>query len=323
MSAERGALAGVSRTHEANMRFPMAGWCAGLLSGLLVAAPARAQHFGKHSDTEDSKSEKPTHEATAIGTESDDEHTRTPHRETVSSDEDAVQPTRDDDEGSGGDIGSAIAGFMVELLVRNLVFIVAQSGNHQTASPDGELPAGVISDQRHAAPVSVRMGAQALLLSRQGKGADYFLGVDGRYFGVDARLVRLFLNAEDGASGTDAISVSEVHVAWALVAIPQARLRAEAGISTAHGPDVTFIGPSVGLSFEGCVVGPLDLEARAQATPFPHRQLDGEAGLALHAGGLVLRGGVRGLFLDDAGKMDGVAHRERLFSPYLGLGFTF
>ncbi|MBU8899787.1 hypothetical protein KRR26_29665 [Corallococcus sp. M34] len=300
------------------MRFPKAAWCAGLLSGVLVAAPARAD-FGKRSD--ESKSEKPTHAATAIGTE--DEPAKTPHRETVSSDEDVVEPARDDDDGGGGDIGSAIAGFMVELLVRNLVFIIAQSGNHPSVSPNGELPAGVISDQRHAAPISVRMGAQALLMSRQGRGADYFLGVDGRYFGVDARLVRLFLKGDDGSSGSDAISVSEVHVAWALVAIPQARLRAEAGISTAHGPDVTFIGPSVGLSFEGCVVGPLDLEARAQATPFPHRQVDGEAGLALHAGGLVLRGGVRGLFLDDAGKMDGVAHRERLFGPYLGLGFTF
>jgi hypothetical protein len=97
----------------------------------------------------------------------------------------------------------------------------------------------------------------------------------------------------------------------------------EAGVSSAHAPDLTALGPSFALSLEACLVGNMDLELRAQATPYPYRQLDGQAGLALHLNSLVLRGGWRGLYLNDNGLVDNVVHEDAFGGPYAGVGFAF
>ena len=54
------------------------------------------------------------------------------------------------------------------------------------------------------------------------------------------------------------------------------------------------------------MVGPFDLEARAQLTPFPFGRVEGQVGAALHLGALVLRAGVRHQRIDDHGVVDGV-----------------
>jgi hypothetical protein len=77
------------------------------------------------------------------------------------------------------------------------------------------------------------------------------------------------------------------------------------------------------MSFEACMAGPLDFEARMQVTPFPYRQVDASAALALHLGAVVLRGGYRGMVLDDAGYVDGVVHVDTFHGPYFGLGLTY
>jgi hypothetical protein len=77
------------------------------------------------------------------------------------------------------------------------------------------------------------------------------------------------------------------------------------------------------MSAEACIAGPLDVEARMQVTPFPYRQVDASAALALHLGALVLRGGYRGLVLDDAGHVDGVVHRDGFHGPFFGLGLAY
>lgn len=102
------------------------------------------------------------------------------------------------------------------------------------------------------------------------------------------------------------------------------RLRLEGGVASAHAPDILFVGPSFAASVEACIgPSPVDLEARIQAVPFPHRQVDAQAGLAVHVGSLHLRGGWRALYLNDAGHTTGETQVERLTGPYLGLGLTF
>jgi hypothetical protein len=73
-------------------------------------------------------------------------------------------------------------------------------------------------------------------------------------------------------------------------------------------------GPSIALSLEACLLGDLDLELRAQGTAFPSQHVDAQAGLA---------GGWRGLYLNDAGLVDGVEHADGFSGPYVGLGFSF
>jgi hypothetical protein len=97
----------------------------------------------------------------------------------------------------------------------------------------------------------------------------------------------------------------------------------EGGAAIARAPDVTFVGPSIALSFERCLFGALDVEGRGQLVPVPHLQVDAQMGLALHLGVLSLRGGWRWLVLDDRGHVDGEQHREDFAGPYAGIGLSF
>lgn len=288
--------------------FPLrAGLCAVLVLGTIFAAPPAEARFGKRSQPSEEKKDEDrgddndnkVHEATAVGRED-----------------------------SGGDHGSSHSSggtYAVAPIVDDTALLFAlffQSGTHR-APLMGELgPSGEVRRERHAASISLRSGLQGGPLGG-GAGVDLFLGLEGYRFGVDGRLTALGLPTDDGTSGSDAIALWEGHLTWALVALERARLRAEVGVSAANAPDVSFVGFSMGASFEACVVGPLDLEARMQLTPFPYRQIDASAALALHLGAVVLRGGYRGMMLDDAGLVDGIVHRDLFSGPYFGLGLTF
>ncbi|QRK10843.1 hypothetical protein JQX13_12660 [Archangium violaceum] len=171
-------------------------------------------------------------------------------------------------------------------------------------------------------PIMVRMGVEGNVL-RDGNSVGINLGFEERHWGVSTRFTGLTLNADDGTVGQDAIHLAEAHVTFAPVVGERGRLRMEGGVAAARAPDVTFIGPSMALSFERCLLGPLDLEGRLQWVPLPHLQLDGQAGLAVHLGVLTLRAGWRGLLLDDRGHVDGVVHRDMMGGPFAGLGLSF
>lgn len=312
----QGLLLASLRRLERNMSSPRALLCAALSASLLFAPGADAR-FGKRSTSDTSK--EGTHEATAVGAEDDeDDEDDAPKKA-------RVQVAEVDGDGCCSSVGQGLAEALVGALFRamleGMVYAIAQGGTHWEDEPvDGVAPEG---ERRHSVPLSLRLGAQGLMFQGGAGGADMFLGFEGRRFGVDAHVLRLGLPADDGTAGTDRLTLVEAHVTHVLYVHERARLRGEAGVSTARAPDVTLVGPSVAVSFEACVLGPLDVEARAQLTPLPYRQVDGTVGLALHLGGLSLRGGWRGLFLDDLGVVDGIAHQERLHGPYLGGGFTF
>jgi hypothetical protein len=302
------------------MPSPKALLCAALAVNLL-AAPAAQARFGKRTQPREhaSSSDDKAHEATAIGTDDDDED--------EDEDEDDGGSPAFEDSGSGGgfaySVGEQLVGGLVEVMLQALVYAIAHNGTHRDDGPEDPAAPEGGRPRRHAVPLSVRMGSQGLMWRGPGSGADMFLGVEGQRFGVEAHVLRLWLPAEDGSGARDYLTMVEAHLSHALYVSEALRVRAEGGVSTARGPDATFLGPSLGLSLEACVLGPLDVEARAQLTPLPFHQLDGTVGLALHLGGLTVRGGWRGLYLDDRGGVDGISHQERLHGPYLGAGFTF
>ncbi|MFP2963100.1 hypothetical protein ACLEPN_36395, partial [Myxococcus sp. 1LA] len=178
-------------------------------------------------------------------------------------------------------------------------------------------------EQEDTVPLLVRMGVQGDLLG-EGGAMGLFMAMDGRHLGLDARMTGMALPAADGADATDRITLLSAHASAALWAGERGRLRLEAGVASAHAPSIIFVGPSLAASVEACIGrSPVDIEARVQAVPFPHRQVDAQAGLAVHAGSLHLRGGWRALYLNDAGHTDGEPRIERLNGPYVGLGLTF
>lgn len=156
-----------------------------------------------------------------------------------------------------------------------------------------------------------------------GSRANLFLAIEGERLGVDGRLSGLDLPTDDGSEGSDQIAVSEVHLTYAIIAQDKIRLRLEGGLSYAEAPDLKVLGPSLGTSFEGRLGGNLDFELRLQATPFPYRQVDSQAALALKLYPFALRAGWRTLLLDDAGLVDGVVHRDVFNGPFVGLGLFF
>jgi hypothetical protein len=168
----------------------------------------------------------------------------------------------------------------------------------------------------------VRMGVEGFAL-REGGALGFGLGIEGRRWGVSTRLTALTLRPDDGSEGTDHIQLAEANVTLAAYASERGRIRVEGGIAWARAPDIIFIGPNMALSFERCLFGALDLEGRIQWVPVPHQQLDGQLGLAVHLGILSLRGGWRGLLLDDRGLLDGERHRDRMGGPFAGLGLSF
>jgi hypothetical protein len=271
------------------------------LGVVLTGLPAEAR-FGKRSSSDESSDEKKVHDATPVGQDDDD----------------------DDDSGSGSGSsgsGSYSSSSDVDAFV-NLFALIFAVGNHRTPLAAEIAPDGSVREQRHAAPLSLRAGLQGGPMSGGGA-VDVFLGLEGHRFGVAGMLTGLGLPTDDGTAGSDSISLVAAHLTWSFIAQERLRLRGEAGVSTANAPDISFVGLSLGGSLEACVVGPLDVEARLQLTPFPHRVADASAALALHLGALVIRGGYRGLVLDDAGLVDGVVHRDVLSGPYFGPGLTF
>ncbi|REG30974.1 hypothetical protein ATI61_106444 [Archangium gephyra] len=171
-------------------------------------------------------------------------------------------------------------------------------------------------------PVMVRMGVDANAL-KEGGAMGFNLGIEERRWGVSTHFTALTLNTDDGSKGKDHINLADVALTFAPLAGEHGRLRMEAGVAMARAPGITFIGPSLAMSFERCLFGPFDVEGRLQWVPLPHLQLDGQAALAMHLGTLTLRAGWRGLLLDDRGHLDGVVHRDKLGGPFAGIGLHF
>ncbi|RKH49045.1 hypothetical protein [Corallococcus llansteffanensis] len=283
--------------------------CAGLVTGLLLLAPAAEARFGKKTaDTSDSKGDAKVHEATPI-------QPRSTHA--------ASSPSDDDDDDDADDDCCDTPGPSYTARLYGDAPVVSSSSLSTSEEQElADMAVRNLAPRPPAPPIDVRMGLNVGAMGG-GSSGDVFLGIEGTELGVDFQGTKLTLPTDDGTPGTDVIHLVGMHVTWAAVSTERLRLRAEAGFTMASAPDVFLAGPSLATSLEACVVGPLDVEVRVQGTPAPYRQLDAQAGVAVHLGALMLRAGWRGLILDDAGQVDGVAHVDRFTGPYGGAGFVF
>ncbi|KFA89187.1 hypothetical protein [Archangium violaceum] len=274
--------------------------CALLAGALLVSASAEAR-FGKSSTSSDEASDSRTHDASAVGS-SGVVHDASPVTE---------------DSGSGGDVhdDSPVEPYPPPQDYESAYTYV--SPRHSRASwHENEF-----ASRRHR---NFTLGLEAQVM-REGAGVGLHLGLEGERFGAFVRASALSLRAEDGSGVTEDISVTGLHLSMAVLKGRMGRVRLEGGLSIAKAADVTFIGPSVGLSSELYLVSSLALEARVQLTPWPYRQFDAAGGLAWYFGDsrlLALRGGMRMLVLNDAGYVDGVVHQDVLPGPYLSFGLA-
>ncbi|WNG31227.1 hypothetical protein F0U62_49905 [Cystobacter fuscus] len=159
---------------------------------------------------------------------------------------------------------------------------------------------------------------------REGAGAALHLGFEGERLGLMLRAGALSLRADDGSGDTDSLALLSGHLSWAALKGDNGRLRLEGGLSMAQAPDVTFVGPSVGVSAEYYLSDFFALEGRVHLTPVPYRQLDAAGGVVVYFGYklFAFRAGMRMLVLNDAGLVDGVVHQDVLPGPYFSIGLT-
>lgn len=305
--------------------------CTSLATSLLITSGTAEARFGKRSDSSSSSGK--THDASPVG----------------SSDSDS-------DSGSGGSSsgGSSSSSDTVNTVgtILDILFFVAdtaarvksyeetpphyETASYETASahvesgnppmyPYGREP--VVQQQvqpevRRGNPLMFRLGLEGQMLG-EGSSVAFNAGIEGQHWGVAAGVTGLRLATDDGTPGEDRIDLGSAHLTLALFTDDQTRLRLEGGMAWAKAPGVTFAGPSFALSFERCLFGALDLEARGQVVPVPYTQVDTQAGLALHLNAVTLRTGWRFQLLDDRGQVDGVVHRDYFAGPYAGIGLNF
>ncbi|RKG63103.1 hypothetical protein D7V80_31945 [Corallococcus sp. CA054B] len=292
----------------------------GLLAGLLAAPPAEAR-FGKRSESHETS--KPVHEATAIGSDWDDDSKKDDENKNRSSKSKRTTLSSTDadyafNSSASDDAVAVVLGALFELMFRGVGEAIASMGTHHghdINAPDAQPQRNSL---RHATPFSVRMGALVSPI-RGGIGVDFNLGWEAQRFGMDLRLSRL-TGTWDTSAYRNTRTLGEMHATYSPLVREELRLRVEAGVSTLDAPGRVYVAPSLGMSVEACLLGPLDVEGRLQMTPGPYQQLDARGGLALHLGGLMLRGGVRYLNLDSEVAPLGMPLG---FTPEFGLGFVF
>lgn len=291
--------------------------------GLSFSSSEAEARFGKRSSSSTEEKKSKVHDATAVGEESS------------SSDSDD-----DDDRGSTSysppprrsEPGNAVGAFFT------LLEILADTPTPQTyetyevtatraPATVGELPESASTSTVAAAPSeklgsNIRLGVDAASMGG-GTGISLFAAFEGERMGLDVRGTDLTLPTDDGTAGSDNIKLANLHLTYAVVTREKLRVRIEGGLSGAQAPDLSVAAPSFAVSLEGCLLPMVDVELRAQATPFPYQQLDAQAALALRLQALVVRGGWRALYLNDNGLVDGEAHSDAFGGPFLGAGFTF
>lgn len=317
--------------------------CASLATGLLLHSGTAQARFGKSSNSGSSSSssgDSKTHDATPVGS-SDSSSGGSSSGSSGSGSYSGHGGHR----GHGGSDAVRTVGAILDVVsfIADVADTVESAREYQatveatttppTVNDDGSPPMYPYSYRPPAAEqqqvveegnrnkVLIRFGVDGQALG-EGSAVGANLGIEGQVFGVSGTVTSLRLAADDGTAGVDKIGLYSGHLTFAMYSSDHGRLRGELGMAAARAPDATFVGPSVGVSFEHCLVGALDMESRGQLVLVPYRQVDGQAGLAVHLGPLTMRGGWRFTMLDDAGRVDGQVHRDSFSGPYAGLGLN-
>ena len=157
------------------------------------------------------------------------------------------------------------------------------------------------------------------LVTHDGSGLDLRGNVDGRQLGINFDMVTLpTVSAQNTVT---LMPLMSAHLTYSAYSDLHTRLRLEGGVSGIAAPDVTYIGPDVGISAQVALLGPLGLEGAVHWTPLPANIIDADAGVALHFGNLGIRGGWRVLRLDDH-RVNDQGGVDVLSGPSLSIGLV-
>jgi hypothetical protein len=158
---------------------------------------------------------------------------------------------------------------------------------------------------------------------RDGGALGLGLSLEGERLGFNLQFTNILAAADDGSGAVDSIRLFNLHLSYAFLTGPHGRLRLLGGLDGASAPDVTFLGPGLGVSGVFGLINGFALEGMVRLTPYPFRQADTSAGVSFALGPFGLRAGLRRVFLDDRGHVDGVVHADAFSGPYVGVSVSF
>ncbi|ATB44385.1 hypothetical protein CYFUS_009872 [Cystobacter fuscus] len=291
---------------------------AAVLTGMLLAAPQAEARFGKRSSTESQDDSRETRESRDSGSTHD------------ASPVNAPSPSHDsgrDDRPRGRPRYESRPRYYAPpppvVYVDPAPSYYVEPAPSYYAAPVSSSVAAAADEYMSRRYKNFLFGLDTLIL-REGAGVALHLGFEGDRLGLMLRAGALSLRADDGSGDTDSLALLSGHLSWAVLKGDSGRLRLEGGLSMARAPDITFVGPSLGVSAEYYLSDFFALEGRVHLTPVPYRQLDAAGGVVVYFGYklFALRGGMRMLVLNDAGLVDGVVHQDVLPGPYLSIGLT-
>ena len=291
-----------------------------LLSALALAVAPGAAHarFGKSDKSDDKQENSGNHDGNGGGSgpsHSNDDHGGSYHAASpVGSDRPVVVRSGDGcaSDGCCWRHGNSWPAYFHEPGYAVVGYSGAPQAQEAHGAPEGgprirtELTADVM-------PFSTLDGGSASAQLRV-EGVKWGVALEGRTIGIVA---------DDGSGTTDRLSFFDGFISYALFGNERGRLRLEAGAQSAFAPDLIVLSPAVGASAAIGFGEDLGLEALARASLLPHVQVELAAGLSYSLGPLGLRLGVRRLYLNDNGLVDGVAHSDTFTGPYFGAGMAF
>ncbi len=170
--------------------------------------------------------------------------------------------------------------------------------------------------------LSASVEAMAFIQSQSGFALGAAVGFESGRWGFNVSAQNISARADDGSLVMDQIQQLNAHLTFAALTGQYGRLRFEAGADTFWAADLTVITPTIGMSGFVLVAGPVALEGSVMVTPYPIRQLDARAGLAVGFGPVGIRAGFRTQMLDDQGLVDGIVNQDVFMGPCLGLGLA-
>ncbi len=97
--------------------------------------------------------------------------------------------------------------------------------------------------------------------------------MEGEHWGVLGEWNGFYLNSLSGP-GTDNVNLVHVQLTYALLSGERGRLRLHLGASGAFAPELSRVGPLLGVSMALGLLGPLGLEGQVSYTPTPFVEFD-------------------------------------------------
>jgi hypothetical protein len=184
-----------------------------------------------------------------------------------------------------------------------------------SVAPTAEEELGPVSSPAYAIHGDLRLDGQGFL---SGGSLGTRVIVEGKRIGFDGGFVGVFTQPQHGS--LVGRGVLDLHLAFAPVAGERGRLRLEVGLGAVFSSCLVAAGPDLGISGEVRLVGPFGLAGALHGVFWPYRLADWHLALQLTLGEYQVRAGVRHVYLDDDGRVDGVRHAESFLGPWVGVG---